>query len=256
MSFTGEGHLNSDLSNYQPREIDNISKLSEQLKNYADKPEMVMSNFSRFVRMQDITRFLVMHELFKNVLHVHGSIIELGVLNGCNIFSLAHLSEIYEPRNYTRRVFGFDTFEGYVGQTKAHDGEHFYSVEEMMIESETFRELEDAVQLYNQSIQFNQYEKISLIKGDASKTVPEFVTQHPELIVSLLVCHCDIYKPTVDTLEAIIPRMPKGGVIAFGGLNYDVSPGETIALNEIMGLGNFKLERFSFATKAAYLTKE
>ena len=256
MSFTGAGHLNSDLSNYQPKEIDAINKLSEQLKKHADRPEVVMSNFSRFVRMQDVTRFLVMHELFTKVLNVHGSIVEIGVLNGCNLFSLAHFSEIYEPRNYTRRVFGFDTFGEYAGHKETHDGEHYFSVDQLSMETESYQELEDSVQLYNQCIQFNQYEKISLIKGDASETVPAFVEQHPELIVSLLVCHCDIYKPTVDTLRAIFPRMPKGGVIAFGGLNYEVSPGESIALNEIMGLGNFKLERFNFSTKAAYLTKE
>jgi len=41
-----------------------------------------LSNFSKYVQRQTLTRFLSKYELFKNVLNVHGSIVEGGVLFG------------------------------------------------------------------------------------------------------------------------------------------------------------------------------
>ena len=75
-----------------------------------------------------------------------------------------------------------------------------------------FDELQKSVALFNNSIQFNQFEKIRLVKGDAVKTIPEYVDNHPELLVSLLICYTDIYEPTKVALEKFWPRMPKGGV--------------------------------------------
>lgn len=256
MSFVPQASLNADLANYQPKEIETARRFCEQMAGCAASPDLVMANFSRFVRMQDISRFLVMHELFQQTLEVHGSIVELGVLNGFNIFTMAHLTEIFEHRNFTRKIYGFDTFDGYVGHGEEHDGAKYANDDIEVFKTEDYENLQASVALFNETIQFNQFEKISLIKGDASESVPRFVEDHPELIVSLLLCQCDIYQPTRDTLEALLPRMPVGGIVAFGALNYDGSPGETKALREVLDIGAFQLKRFSFATKAAYLIKQ
>ena len=38
---------------------------------------------------------------------------ECGVFNGAGLFTWASLSEIYEPINHSRKIIGFDTFEGF-----------------------------------------------------------------------------------------------------------------------------------------------
>ena len=53
----------------------------------------------------------------------------------------------------------------------------------------------------------------------------------------------DVYKPTKDVLEAILPRLIKGSVLVFDELNCPHFPGETIALIEVLGLKNLKLHR-------------
>ena len=53
-------------------------------------------------------------------------------------------------------------------------------------------------------------------------------------------------------LEHIVPRMPKGAIIIFDEINDHGLPGETMALEETMGIRNLRIERFSFDTKISY----
>ena len=43
--------------------------------------------------------------------------------------------------------------------------------------------------------------------------------------------------------------MPKGAIIIFYEINSHGLPGETMALEETMGIRNLRIERFSFDTK-------
>ena len=54
----------------------------------------------------------------------------------------------------------------------------------------------------------------------------------------------DIYKPTKDALKAIKPRLTKGSILIFDELNCKEFPGETEALNEVLGLNNIKLKHY------------
>src|SRR5690242_8949128 len=75
--------------------------------------ERKMENFPKYVRRQNLTRFIALYELFKLVLPVKGSIVECGVNHGFGLMTWAKLSAILEPVNLTRRIYGFDTFEGF-----------------------------------------------------------------------------------------------------------------------------------------------
>ena len=75
--------------------------------------ETKMENFPKYVRRQNLTRFLALYEIFKRVVNVKGSIVECGVFQGFGIMTWAKLSAIIEPVNLTRRIYGFDTFEGF-----------------------------------------------------------------------------------------------------------------------------------------------
>jgi len=247
--------INADLSTYSSKEIETFTAFKKQLDNFSGGPGLLMSNFSRFVRFQDTTRFLIMYELYKKIVNVHGSIIEIGVLNGFNIFSFAHFCEIFEPRNYTRKILGFDTFEGHTSQILEKDGEVGLAESTEGFATHSYDELQKSVELFNNSIQFNQFEKIRLIKGDAVKTIPEYYENHPELLVSLLICYTDIYAPTRVALEKFWPRMPKGSIVLIASSNYEKSPGEITAFDDVLGVGNFELRRFPFATRASYIVK-
>jgi hypothetical protein len=94
--------------------------------------------------------------------------------------------------------------------------------------------------------------KTSIVKGDAAKTIPKFIEDNPDLVVSLLYMDFDIYEPTKVALEQIVPRMPKGAVIAFDELHSPSYSGETLAVLDEIGIRNLKIERFPFEPAISY----
>ena len=76
---------------------------------------------------------------------------------------------------------------------------------------------------------------VTLIKGDVTKTLPDFLQNNRHVIVSLLYLDMDIYEPTKVALKELLPRMAKGSIIAFDELNWKSFPGETIAVLEELG---------------------
>src|SRR5438309_8442206 len=79
----------------------------------ADAVETRLENFPKYVRRQHLTRFLAHYEIFKRVVPVKGSIVECGVNRGFGLMAWAKLSAVLEPVNLTRRIYGFDTFQGF-----------------------------------------------------------------------------------------------------------------------------------------------
>jgi hypothetical protein len=76
---------------------------------------------------------------------------------------------------------------------------------------------------------------VTLVKGDVTKTIPDFLKDNRHVIVSLLYLDMDIYEPTKFALKELLPRMAKGSIIAFDELNWKSFPGETIAALEELG---------------------
>ena len=102
-----KGGLRSSSEKEEFNELINIYENSKLTS--ADKLE----NFPLFIRRQNLTRLLALYEIFKKIINVKGSIIECGVNNGFGLMSWHKFSSILEPVNLMRRIYGFDTFEGF-----------------------------------------------------------------------------------------------------------------------------------------------
>jgi hypothetical protein len=76
--------------------------------------------------------------------------------------------------------------------------------------------------------------------------------QHPHLVVSLLFLDFDLYEPTKVAIETFLPRIPRGGIIAFDELDNPIWPGETLALLETIGIGKLKLQRLEWDPYISY----
>jgi len=98
--------------------------------------------------------------------------------------------------------------------------------------------------------------KFELVKGDAMQTIPDYLHRHPETIVSLAIFDFDIYKPTKAALQAIKPHLMKGSVLVFDELCDDIFPGETLALAEVLGLNNVRVQRMPMTARISYLEVE
>ncbi len=160
-------------------------KLAEIFINSSDGVEIKLENFPKYVRRQNLTRFLVLYELFKKILPIKGSIIECGVHRGFGLMAWANLSAILEPVNLTRRMYGFDTFGGFPF-TKEEDKSKYSKIEPGQFSADSFDELKNIIKIYD-SIRFlGHIDKVNLIRGDAVKTIPKFVKENKHLVVRLL----------------------------------------------------------------------
>jgi hypothetical protein len=86
--------------------------------------------------------------------------------------------------------------------------------------------------------------------------VPEYLTRHPETLISLAVFDFDIYAPTEAALRAIKPHLFKGSVLVFDELCDDIFPGETTALREVFDIGGIRLKRFPMTARVSYFVVE
>lgn len=221
---------------------------SEVARIFSDCPddlETKLDNFPKYARRQSVTRFLALYELFKRVLPVKGSIVECGVYRGFGLMTWANLSAVLEPNNLTRRIYGFDTFEGFDGISNTDQSKHFRP-KEGQLRASSYEELRALIKTYDANRFLGHMEKVRLIKGDVTRTVPEFIDQNKHLVVSLLFLDLDLYEPTKVAIEHFAPRIPKGGVIAFDELDNPLWPGETMALLESLGIGKLRIERLDF----------
>jgi hypothetical protein len=213
--------------------------------NCSDSIEAKLENFPKYVRRQHLKRFLAMYELFKLIVPVKGSIVECGVFRGFSLMSWAKLSSILEPENLTRRIYGFDSFNGFPSVSSSdRTGSGIAEVGDFQTSS--YDELLELLRVYDQDRFLGHIPKVQLIRGDASKTIPEFVQQNRHLLVSMLFIDLDLYEPTKAALEHILPRMPKGSILAFDELDNPIWPGETEALLETMQLNRLRIQRFDW----------
>lgn len=234
-------------------ELDAANKVSEVFARSKDPVGVRLENFPKYVRRQDLKRFLAMYELFKLALTVKGSIVECGVFRGFSVMAWAKLSAILEPENLTRRVYAFDTYEGFpsvaeqdanaVAQPAAGEfGEEGYYYEE----------LQELIALFDQDRFLGHIDKVHLIKGDGAVTIPKFVEEQRQLVVSLLFMDFDLYEPTVAALKHFVPRMPAGSILAFDQLDNPIWPGETLAVLDEVGLGRLRLQRLPWDPYIGY----
>ena len=223
--------------------------------NSPDSIETKLENFPKYVRRQHLKRFLAMYEIFKRIVNVKGSVVECGVYKGFGLMSWAKISTILEPENLTRRIYGFDTFEGFpdVSQQDLSEASH---AGKGALNSNSREELMELIVQYDSDRFLGHINKVQLFEGDAVKTIPEFLTTNPHLIVSLLFLDFDLYEPTKIAIEQFLPRMPKGALIVFDELDNPIWPGETLALLDSVGIQNLRLERIAWDPYISYAVIE
>lgn len=217
-----------------------------------------LQNFPRHARRQDVARFLTRYELFQLALPAHGNIVECGVFAGGGLLSWLHFSSILEPYNHTRRIIGFDTFEGFPAvhekDTKSGSSDHLHK-NAFNISSGMKDEIAALAALHDKNRPLGHIPKVELVGGDACKTIPRYVKEHPSLLISLLYLDFDIYSPTKSALEHLYPRIAKGGIVAFDELNCPEFPGETSALLEAFDLRQIELKRTNLDPHISYFVK-
>jgi hypothetical protein len=203
----------------------------------------LVENIGLFNSPRVLKRILFFDEIYRQILPVHGVVLQFGTRWGRDIAIMDSLRTIYEPYNISRKVVGFDTFEGFPA-VHEKDGNH------AIIHSGALGTAENYVEFLGRLIELRRrldplpnLERFEIVKGEAGAQFEAWLERHPEAIIALAHFDMDIYEPTRRCLELLKNRLTKGSVIAFDELNSLECPGETVALREVFGLDRWAIRR-------------
>jgi hypothetical protein len=237
-------------------EKENRVQGSNLFKNNPLPENEILSQVGLFQKRQELSKVLFLNDIYQKIINVHGSIMEFGCRWGQNLITLSNLRGIYEPYNYNRKIIGFDTFEGFKDISSV-DGKDD-SIEEgaFGVTKDYDFFLEELMSYHQSESPLNHIKKFDICKGNVSDELPKYLNKYPETIIALAYFDFDLYEPTKNSLEIIKKHLVKGSILVFDELNDPGFPGETLALNEIMGLNNIKLQRNKFSALQSYYIYE
>jgi hypothetical protein len=208
-----------------------------------------------------MTRYLAHYELFKMSVDLPGSIVELGVSRGVSFFSFHKFLEIFCPTDTSKKVYGFDSFEGLSGfaeedgvaESDLKNDKKTGGWSAKNVEGEIFQ----LCQLANAD-NILARERSVLIKGRVQETLPKFLQDTPGVRISLLHFDLDLFEPTYFALPLLWDLVVPGGVVVFD--EYALPPwgGEASAFDRFVRERDIKitLKKFNWClTPTAYCIK-
>lgn len=222
------------------------------------KDEYLEHLFS-YLPKKEISHMLFFYEMYKNIVNIHGSIFDFGCRWGRNLSYFVTLRGLLEPYNYTRKIIGFDSFEGYLGVEKKKDGKHkSMTIGSYSVSKNYVVHLEEMLSTKEDELPINHLKKFEIIKGDVNKTFDDYLNNHPEQMVALAFFDLNLYKPTKVVFDRVLKKINKGSLIIFDELNHESIPGETIAFREILDKNkiNVRLLRSPISASKSYFIVE
>ncbi|MEQ8390865.1 MAG: crotonobetainyl-CoA--carnitine CoA-transferase [Thalassospira sp.] len=228
-------------------------KLYDLFRNRPMPDDQLMICLGLFMRSSALTKVLFVNELYELILDKPGVIMEFGTWWGQNLALFENLRAIYEPFNASRRVIGFDTYEGYP------------NVSDQDRRSETITEggykVSEGYQSYlNQLLAYHEennilgnIRKTETVKGDVSKTAKTYFENNPETIVALAYFDMALYEPSKAAFEAIKPHLISGSVLMLDEFNSKDYPGETLAFKEVLSDIKFEFRKSRYMTDRTIL---
>ena len=229
----------AELGRYKSKSEKKYSKQKKIILNKLNS-KFINDNPFLFASRQLVTEMVTRIKIFEKILDVQGDIIECGTFQGNNLMLFAHLSSIFEPYSFNRKIYGFDTFEGFKSISKYDPKD----INENTFSNTNLNILKKAINLFDLNRSVGHINKINIIKGDATKTIPNFYKKNKNLLISLLYIDFDIFEPTKTALDFFASSVVKGGIIVFDQINYDKFRGESLAFKDYFKSNKHNLKKF------------
>jgi hypothetical protein len=198
---------------------DKFAKTSgcENLYEYIDQFSLYAGEFT-------LGNKLFTYDLLRAASKVPGDIAEFGCWKGSNLMFMAKVKSLLEPHS-PKRVIGFDNFSGL---PEAIDIDGDYAADQAGRYCGNEKTLRAAIEL------FGYEDFVELVVGDATKTIPRYIEDNSDLVLSFAYIDFDLYEPCKMALDLIDKSLSVGGVIAFDEACTKRWPGETIAMKEFL----------------------
>jgi hypothetical protein len=182
-----------------------------------------IDQFGLYAGVQTIGKSLAVYEILKTVSNIPGNIFEFGCWRGSNLLLMAKILKLLQP-NTIKEIYGFESFEG-LKTFSDDDGLKNKPHGSYKGNEEILRKM---IALYG----FGEW--VNIIKGDATKTIKEFESKNPHILISMAYLDFDLYDPTKIALEFVHSRLSIGGVIVFDQAGTHDWKGEGKAMVEFL----------------------
>ena len=171
-----------------------IKNFFKILKNNFSK-KLILENFGMIMGNKSMHRFLKISEILYKTKKVSGDIIEFGIWNGNNLFTIKKIVDYYDLK---KRVYGFDNFSGFPNPQK--------------LKKKSKGKYVGRPLLIKKIISFFKLKKIFIINDDImnlSKYMGKFKK------ISFIYIDCNVYEVVEKILNETNKKLQRGGIIAF-----------------------------------------
>lgn len=231
------------LSIVADRNVNAETALSTIMRKSTIPDDELSQNAALYQPPRTLKRLLFLDEIYRAALGTHGVIMQFGVKWGRDLAVFDGLRTIYEPFNISRKIVGFDSFEGFPSVDTKDGADPMIVPGGLSTGARYVEELRGIMEQRQQLDPLPQLQRWEIRKGEGVAQLRQYLEQHPETIVALAYFDFDIYEPTKGCLELLKDYVTKGTVLAFDELNYFKSPGETVALKEVYPLHSIRIRR-------------
>lgn len=172
----------------------NSKKYFKILNNKFSK-KFILENFGMLIGDKSMYRFMKLSEILKEIKNVKGDIIEFGIWNGNNLFSIKKMIDYYK---INKKIYGFDNFSGFPNPQK--------------LKKKTKGKYIGRPQLIKKIISFFQLKKIHIINDDIMN-LSVYMKKFNR--ISFIYIDCNVYKVVEKILNEMNNKISSGGIIAF-----------------------------------------
>jgi len=233
------------------------------LKNNFDEFEFNLLDIEDYKKKTNSRLRFWFDHIRKNAHKKDGDIFEFGVYRGSSLIAAAL---ILKEMGSNKKVYGFDTFEGFPNYSKEDNLINFYKYPKIFNQKfikrfEKFKKIKKKImgisklnkisiassgnfsktshELIIKKINYLKLKNITLIKGPFSKTVKKFFKKNSKKISSANL-DCDLYEGYKICLPLIYDNLVKSGYVNLDEYYSFKYPGAKIACNEFFTDKNIK----------------
>ncbi|GAB4040274.1 MAG: hypothetical protein Fur0014_10630 [Rubrivivax sp.] len=252
-------HESTVVSYSNQASLEARSEIFKLMQEYPATPEEKERSLGLFLRGSLLARLLAIAEIYQRIVHLPGAVLDIGTWRGQTAVVCENLRAIYEPLHFNRRIYAFDTFEGYQGFSADDKATELHQNGTYGVGGESYAELlRTLLGLHERSNAMGDknHGKHRVIMGDCVQTVRRMLDQESHEVIALAFFDVNSVHPTEKTFEMIWDRVVQGGVVAFWQLTRNTIPAEgMVYARSIMGRHPHSLHRCATYPGLCYLVK-
>jgi hypothetical protein len=244
--------LGSEFTSRNDSEINASDELKQVLLQNLDQmgPKWD-THLPVFLSAPALARMLWQDLVYRKAIEVPGCLVEFGSQWGASLNVFLLLKQIHEPWNAGRRIISLSIFDEGFKSVDPKNGSRV-AVGDYRVATKWEENLRHILKSHSLRSPLAPDQNFEVVPGDACKTFRAYLEAHPEMILSHVHFDLDLYMPTRELLTICLSRMPKGAVLIFDEINCPSFPGETLALQEVIGISKLSLRKSPFQPFSAY----